>query len=207
MKKRLYWQINENIRAPKLRVIGGDGKQLGILTKEEAIDRARQKGLTLVEIAPKAKPPVVKIVDFGKFRYQEEKKLRTQAKKTKVSELKEVRFSPFIAENDYNTRLEKVKEFLAEKNKVKITVVFKGRQMGSKQFGYNLVKRIVDSLGKNIAIDMNPKFLGRYLTTIVSPVNKPISKKEKKEKKETKKKKEEKKDAKTKNKKVTDKKI
>lgn len=182
MKKKLYWLIDEKIRAIELRVIGPDGKQLGILKKEDALKKAKEMKLQLVEIAPMAKPPVAKIVDFGKFRYQEEKKYRKEALKTKGSELKEVRFSPFIAENDYNTRLEKIKEFLGKKNKVKVTVVFKGKQMQSKQFGYGLIKKIYDHLEGEIAIDMEPKFLGRHLVTIISPLNKPIEKKEKNDK-------------------------
>jgi len=175
LKKKLYWLIDEKIKAPELRVIDSDGKQLGILKKEEAVKKAREEGLSLVEIAPMAKPPVAKIIDFGKFRYQEEKKQRKEALKTKGSELKEIRFSPFIAENDYNTRLERVKEFLRKKNKVKITVVFKGTQMNSKQYGYNLIKKIIESLKDTVAIDMEPKFLGRHLITIISPLNKPVS--------------------------------
>jgi translation initiation factor IF-3 len=171
-KFNLFWRTNEQIHAPEVRVIGEDGKQLGILKREKAIETAKKKGLTLVEIAPNAKPVVCKIVEFGKFRYREEKKFRAQIRKTKVSELKEVRFSPFIAENDYITRLKKVKEFLAEKNKVKLTVVFMGRQMGSKPFGYNLLRRIVSELGDSISVDMEPKFLGRNLMMIISPLSK-----------------------------------
>lgn len=182
MKKKLYWLINDRIKSPELRVVGSDGKQLGILKKEEALKKAKESGLTLVEIAPMAKPPVAKIVDFGKFRYQEEKKVKKEALKTKSSELKEIRFSPFIGESDYNTRLKRVKEFLTEKNKVKVTVVFKGQQMNSKQFGYDLLKKIYKSLGNSISIDMEPKFLGRHLVTIISPVNKPIIKKDEKNK-------------------------
>lgn len=182
MKRKLYWLINERIKSPELRVIGSDGKQLGILKTEVALRKAKELELTLVEIAPMAKPPVAKIVDFGKFRYQEEKKLRKEALKTKGSELKEIRFSPFIAESDYNTRLKRVKEFLSDKNKVKVTVVFKGQQMGSKQFGYDLLKKVYQSLGNTIAIDMEPKFLGRHLVTIISPVNKPAVKKEENDK-------------------------
>ena len=100
MKKKLYWQIDDRIKSPELRVIDSDGKQLGILKKEEALEKARELGLTLVEIAPMAKPPVAKIVDFGKFRYQEEKKFKKEALKIKGSELKEIRFSPFIAEKE-----------------------------------------------------------------------------------------------------------
>ncbi len=168
-KTNTFWRTDYQIRASQLRVIGSDGKLIGVLSKDEAVKKAKDEGLTLVEIAPNAVPPVAKIVDFGKFRYQEEKKLRKQSKGTKGGELKEIRFSPFIAENDYNTRLERVKEFLAEKNKVKIVVVFLGRQMGSKPFGYKLIERIKTDLGDNIAIDMEPKFLGRHLITIISP--------------------------------------
>ena len=111
-------------------------------------------------------------MDFGKFRYHEEKKLREQQKKSKTAELKEVRFSPFIAENDYNIRLTKVKEFLAQKNKVRLVVVFRGQQMGSKRFGYELLKRLLNELGNSVAVDMEPKFFGRHLIMIVSPLTK-----------------------------------
>lgn len=169
---KIFWRINENIRAPELRVIGEDGKQLGVLTREKALDTAKTKGLTLVEIAPNANPPVAKVVEFGKFRYQEEKKLKSQQKRAKVAELKEIRFSPFIAEGDYKTRFTRVKEFLEEKNKVRLVVVFTGPQMRSRQFGYDLLKKITQELGDNIAVDMQPKFLGKHLMMIVSPLSK-----------------------------------
>ena len=161
-----------NIHAPKVRVIGENGKQLGVLTITEALEKAKEAELDLVEIAPKAVPPVVKIIKFGKFKYLEEKKLKAQKKKTKSSETKEVRFSPFIGEADYNTRLGRIKEFLAEKNKVRRVVKFKGRQMGSKQFGYKLIERMLADLGDSVTIDMNPKFVGRHLTTVISPISK-----------------------------------
>lgn len=158
-------------------MIGADGKQLGVMKTAEAIAKARKENMTLVEIAAKATPPVAKIVEFGKFRYTEEKKLRKQQKKAKSGELKEIRFSPFIAEKDYETRMKRVREFLEDKNKVKVVVVFMGRQMGSKDFGYGLIKRIVQDLGNSIAMDMEPKFLGRHLVTIISPVLKKTVKK------------------------------
>ncbi len=177
-KSNLFWRINEDIRSPEIRVIGSDGKQLGILRTSEAISKAREENLTLVEVAPKASPPVAKIVEFGKFRYREEKKLKQQQKKAKSGELKEIRFSPFIAEKDYETRFNRVREFLKNKNKVKVVVVFMGRQMGSKDFGYGLIRRIIQDLGDGIAIDMEPKFLGRHLVTIISPVLKKYAKNE-----------------------------
>lgn len=177
----LFWRTDEAIRAPEVRVIDSEGKQLGVLKREEALEKAKKAGLTLVEIAPKAVPPVAKIVEFGKFRYQEEKKAREREKKTKGGDLKEIRFSPFIAENDYNIRLGRVKEFLSEKNKVRLVVVFKGKQMGSKQFGFNLLRKLVNELGESIAIDMEPKFLGKHLIMIVSPTTKRIIKEPKEE--------------------------
>ena len=173
MKTGLFnWRLNNQIRAPEVRVIGADGKQLGILKTNEALSKAHEAGLDLVEIAPNAKPPVTKIVELGKFRYQEEKRLQKLKKKAKSSELKEVRFSPFIANHDYQTRLDKVREFLDESNKVKIVVVFMGKQMGSTNFGYELLKRIKDDLGNRIAIDMEPKFFGRHLAMVISPIKK-----------------------------------
>jgi len=139
----------------------------------EAIKIASKRGEDLVEIAPNAVPPVTKIIEYGKFRYQQEKKLKEQLKKQKNSELKEVRFSPFIGEADYQTRLKRLREFLNDNNKVKVVVVFKGRQLDSKKFGYALIERVTNEVGRDtIAIDMKPKFLGRHLVTVVSPLSK-----------------------------------
>ena len=169
-KNKLFWRTDGAIRSAEVRLIGSDGKQIGVVKTTDALSKAKEEGLTLVEIAASAKPPVAKIVDFGKFRYQEEKKLRKQSKGAKGGELKEIRFSPFIGEADYEVRIKRVREFLGEKNKVKVVVVFLGRQMGSKPFGYKLIERIKGDLGENISVDMEPKFLGRHLITIISPV-------------------------------------
>ena len=167
----VYWRVDNNIRAPEVRVIGSDGKQVGVMKTSEAIKKAQAESLSLVEIAPLAKPPVAKIVDFGKFKYQEEKKARKVQKGVKGGDTKEIRFSPFIAENDYNVRLGRVKEFLGDKNKVRLVVVFRRPQLGKKDFGYNLLGKIVNDLGReNVGIDMEPKFLGRNLMMIISPV-------------------------------------
>lgn len=165
MKKKFYWRTNNQIQSQTLRVIDSDGKQIGLMEKGEALSLASQKGLDLVEIAPNAKPPVAKIIEFGKFLYQEGKKQKRTVKRT---DLKEIRFSPFIAENDFQTRLVRVKEFLKEKNKVKLTVVFTKRQLGSKSFGYKIIERVLENL-EGVHIDMEPKFFGKYLSTIISP--------------------------------------
>lgn len=173
MKKyNLFWPSNEQIRGSKLRVIGSDDKQIGVLSRDKALELAKKEGLDLLLIVEKADPPVAKIVDYGKHRYREEKKLRETQKKSKTGELKEVRFSPFIADNDYQTRLKRIKEFLTDKSKVRLVVVFKGRQMGSKQFGYGLFRKILLELGDGINVDMEPKFLGRKLAMVISPTNK-----------------------------------
>lgn len=168
------WRINLQIKAPEVRLIGPDGKQIGVVSVSDALKKAEEEGLDLIEIAPKAKPPVAKITELGKFRYEEEKRLKKQKVGSKGSDLKEIRFSPFIAQHDYNVRVDRAKEFLADKNKVKLVIAFKGRQMGRKQFGYDLLEKIKSSLGDQIVVDMAPKFLGRHLAMIVSPTNKPL---------------------------------
>lgn len=143
---------------------------------------AKKEGLDLVEIAPKASPPVVKIIDFGKFKYQEEKKQKKAKKGSKSADLKEVRFSPFIGEADYNTRLTRVNGFLKDGDKVRAVVKFKGRQMGSKAFGYNLFKKLLSEVTTEVNIDMEPKFVGRHLSMVISPMSKGKSKKPKESK-------------------------
>lgn len=166
-----YWRLNERIPANTLRVLDSEGKQIGVISKDEALKLAKEKGIDLIEIAPKAEPPVAKIIEFGKFKYQEEKKQKEAQKKSKPSDLKELRFSPFIGEGDYQTRIRRIDEFLKDKNKVKLSVYFKIKQLGSKQFGYNIFNRVLKDLGDGVNIDMKPKFLGRNLLMIISPTN------------------------------------
>ena len=182
--RKKFWAINHQIRASEVRVIGKDGKQLGVMSITKARDEAKKANLDLVEIAPKARPPVTQIVDFGKFKYQEEKKLKKQSKgKSRGTEVKEVRFSPFIGEADFNTRLARVNGFLAEGYKVRPVVKFKGRQMGSKQYGYKVLTNLVDNLEHNVVVDMEPKFLGRHLSMVISPSHKARGGNKKEEKK------------------------
>jgi len=187
-KTKIYWRVNQGIHAPKVRVIDEKGKQVGVLSVPEALKKAKKAELDLVEIAPKAKPPVTKIIDFGKFKYQEEKRLKKAKIRAKAAEVKEIRFSPFIGEADYNTRLERVNEFLGDGDKARLVVKFKGRQMGSKQFGYNLLKRVLEEVKTEVNIDMEPKFLGRHLVMVISPMSKNKTKNENKTKIKNKKK-------------------
>lgn len=174
MKKSLKYRVNEQIKAPSLRVIGGDGKQVGVVTLKDALALAQKENLSLIEIAPTANPPVAKLSDLGKFLYQEEKKERKEHLKNKGGEIKEIRFSPFIAENDYLMRFKRVQQFLAEKDKVRLVVAFRGPQMRSRSFGYNLLDRIVKELGETAAVDMKPKFLGKHLIMGISPTVKAV---------------------------------
>lgn len=176
-KQKLFWRTDYGIRAPSLRVVDSEGKLLGVLGKDEAIKRAKEANLTLVEIAPNAEPPVAKIVDFGKFKYSEEKKAREAAKKVKGGGVKEIRFSPFIAENDFKTRIGRIKEFFEDKNKVRVVVVFRGPQMRVKNTGYDVINKIKAEFGDNVITDMPPKFLGKHLVTVISYVK--VSKKAK----------------------------
>lgn len=170
MNKNNRWKLNNQINVPEVRVIGSDDKQLGVIKTSEAIKIAKDEGKDLIEIAPNAVPPVAKIMEFGKFRYIQEKKEKEQKKKSKPSEVKEVRFSPFIEEGDYKTRVNRTNQFLKGNDKVRIVIVFKGRHMESKPFGYALTKRILSDLNYDYVIDMEPKFLGRHLAMVISPV-------------------------------------
>jgi translation initiation factor IF-3 len=171
-KVNLNWKINEQIRAPELRVVSFDGKQLGVMKREEALAKAKEEGVDLIEIAPMAVPPVVKIIEFGKFRYQEEKKAKKEKKGKAPSDIKEVRFSPFIADHDFENRLERIREFLGDRHKVRIVVKFGGRQMGSKNFGYKVVDKVISTVGMEINVDSEPKFIGRQLICVISPLGK-----------------------------------
>lgn len=152
-----------------MRVIDEEGKQIGVIPTAEAQQLAKDKELDLVEIAPEAKPPVVKITDFAKFQYLEEKKQKEARKKTKETEVKEVRFSPFIGEHDKDTNLKKIRKFLKDGDLVKITIVFKGRQMGHTEFGPKLLQRIMAELGGIAQQDREARFEGRRFSTVIKP--------------------------------------
>lgn len=167
----VFWRVNQNIRAERLRVIGPDGKQLGIFSLSEALAEANELELDLVEIAPTTKPPVAKIINFAKFKYQEEKRLReAKLKEKKGTELKEIWLTPFMADNDYRVRLGRIKEFLEDNHKVRVTVRFTFRQMVHREFGYEILKKVVADTGEISKIDQEPKFLGRQLMMMLTPV-------------------------------------
>lgn len=171
MGKKFY-RINQYIRSQQLRVIGEDGKQIGILTLTEAQEKARQVELDLVEIAPNASPPVAKIIDFKKFLYQEEKKEREAKKKIKGGETKEIRVAPFTAEADLDFRIRRAEEFLREGNKVRISVRFLGRQLGKQEFGYQILRKFTEALNNDAQPEGEAKWLGRNLVLFLKPIKK-----------------------------------
>ena len=176
-----FYRVNERIFAVTLRVIDFEGKQIGLLTKAQALEKARELGLDLVEIAPKANPPVAKIIDFKKFLYQEEKKKREEKRKSKGSETKEVRFGPFMNDHDLEVMVRRAREFLEDGNKVKLVVRFAGRQITHPEFGQNILEKAIGQLSEISKIDREKHFEGRQLIVILSPERKKNVKEEKKE--------------------------
>lgn len=150
-------------------MVGEDGEQIGILKKEEALDRARQAGLDLVVVAEKAKPPVAKIIAFAKFRYEQKQKEAAGRKKAKSVEIKEIRFTPFIAEGDYNQRIKKAVKFLEGRDKVRLTVKFVGRQITRKEFGQKLLTKAIEELSDISKVEFPPRLQGKLLYTQLQP--------------------------------------
>lgn len=166
---RKFYRINERIFANTMRVLDKDGKQIGVLSKYEALQKARSENLDLVEIAPMASPPVAKIIDFNKFVYQEEKKKKEEKKKSKSSETKELRLGPFIDDHDFMVVMKRGREFLGDGNKVRFVVKFAGRQITHPEFGEQILERTIDELSDISKIEREKHFEGRQLIVILSP--------------------------------------
>jgi len=166
---RKFYRVNERIFALQLRVLDAEGKQIGVLSKFEALQTARSQGLDLVEVAPMAKPPVAKIVDFKKFLYQEEKKKREEKKKAKVSETKEVRLGPFMSENDLGVMVKRAREFLENGDKVRFVVFFAGRQITHPEFGHRVLDKAISDLSDISKVERERHLEGKKLITLVTP--------------------------------------
>lgn len=167
-----YYRLNQNIQAKEVRLIDASNKQIGVVTIEEARNQARNAGLDLVEIASSASPPVVKIVDFKKFKYEEAKKERLARKKTHETDTKEVWLGPLISPHDLETRLRRAKEFLTEGDRVKLTVRFSGREMAHPEFGHEVLKKSEQFLAEIGSKDGEPRFFGRNLSLSFNPIRK-----------------------------------
>jgi len=163
-------RTNERIRAPQVQVISNDGKNLGTLPTQEGINIAKQKGLDPIEISPNANPPVCKIIDIGKYKYDLQKKANKAKKKQKIINLKEIKLRPVTEIHDYNFKIKNAQKFLTKGDKVKFTVQFRGREMQHTNLGHELMDRIIQdtaSLGK---IEIEPKFEGRQIIMIIQPL-------------------------------------
>jgi translation initiation factor IF-3 len=153
----------------EVRLVEADGSQGGIVPVEEALKKAQELGLDLVEVAPTAKPPVCRIMDFGKFLYQQKKKTHESKKKQKIIHVKEVKFRPNIDEHDYDFKLKNAVRFLGEGDKVKATVQFRGREMARTDLGHKLIRRLTEDLGENAVLESSPEMAGNRMHVIYGP--------------------------------------
>ena len=155
-----------------MRVIGADGEQIGVLTRDDALNMAIEQGLDLVEIQPTADPPVCRIMDFGKFKFEQQKKAHAAKRKTKQVEIKELKFRPSTEDGDYAVKLRNLRRFLEEGDKVKIVVRFKGREMAHTELGEQMVKRIQGDVLEEAVIESFPRFEGRQMVMMIAPKKK-----------------------------------
>ena len=167
-------RINGEIHAPEVRLIGIDGEQLGIVKLAEAFRLSEQHDVDLVEIAPTAQPPVCRLMDYGKFRYQEQKRQHDARLKQKVIQVKEVKFRPATDEGDYQVKLRNVKRFLEDGDKCKVTLRFRGREMAHQELGMRVLERVRDDLGDSCQVESMPKLEGRQMIMVLSPKKKPV---------------------------------
>lgn len=162
-------RINEEIRAREVRVIGSDGEQLGIMSGREAQQLAYEKHLDLVEIAPTAKPPVCRIMDYGKYRYEQQKREKESRKKQKTFDIKEVKLRPGIEEHDFNVKFKNAVRFLKDGDKVKVTIMFRGRELSHPELGEVLLNKMAAQLKEMAVVERQPKLEGKNMIMIVAP--------------------------------------
>lgn len=165
-------RVNDEITAPEVRVIGASGEQLGIFPLRQALQMAEEAEVDLVEIAPLAKPPVCRLMDYGKFKYQEAKRAAEAKKKQKIVEVKEIKFRPATDENDYQIKLRNVIKFLGEGDKAKITLRFRGRELAHQEYGMRMLERIKNDLAQVAVVEQFPKMEGRQLVMVLAPAKK-----------------------------------
>nr|WP_254005516.1 translation initiation factor IF-3 [Enterococcus gallinarum] len=163
--------VNDGIRARELRLIDQNGEQLGVKSKAEALQIAERANLDVVLVAPNAKPPVARIMDYGKYRFEQQKKDREARKKQKVINIKEVRLSPTIDVNDFNTKLRNARKFLEKGDKVKASIRFKGRAITHKEIGQKVLDRLAEETADLASVEQKPKMDGRSMFLVLSPKN------------------------------------
>jgi translation initiation factor IF-3 len=165
-------RINEMIRVPQVRLIGDDGNQIGVVSRDEALNYARQRDLDLVEVAPDARPPVCRVLDYSKYKYEQEQKAKAARKHQKQVHVREIKLRPKIATNDYETKKGHVRRFLDSDNKVKITIMFRGREMSHPERGEALLMKLAEDVKDLGVVEQRPNQDGRNMTMLLGPVKK-----------------------------------
>ncbi|MEL6961302.1 MAG: translation initiation factor IF-3 [Pseudomonadota bacterium] len=163
------YRINDSIEAQEVRLVDANGEMAGVVALPAALERAIQAGLDLVEVSPNAKPPVCKILDYGKFKYEAQKKANAARKKQRVIEVKEIKMRPNIDDNDYNTKMRKVHAFLEEGDKVKVTMRFRGRELAHQNIAMRVLERVREEVGETAKIEQFPRMEGRQMIMIMAP--------------------------------------
>ena len=167
MNRQPETRVNERIRVPQVRVIGDDGSQLGVLPVREALTLAQSKGLDLVEVSPTARPPVCRIMDYGKFKYEQNLRARKAKKKQHHTHLKEIKMRPKIDDHDYDFKMRHARDFLGERDKVKFTITFRGREMAHTEIGHELMRKILAELADVAIVESFPRQEGRSINAVV----------------------------------------
>ena len=162
-------RVNEQIEAEKVRVVNADGEMVGVISKEEGIEIAVEAGLDLVEVSPNADPPVCKVLDYGKYKYEAQKKANEARKKQKVIDVKEIKMRPGIDEHDYQVKMRSVRRFLDEGDKVKMTIRFRGREMAHQELGMKVLDRVREDVDELAKVEQFPKSEGRLMTMVIAP--------------------------------------
>jgi translation initiation factor IF-3 len=162
-------RVNETIQSSSVRVVGAEGELLGVMSLDQALEQADAAGLDLVEVSPNAEPPVCKILDYGKFKYQAQKKANEARKKQKVMDVKEIKMRPGIDQHDYETKMKAVHKFLDEGDKVKVTIRFRGREFLHQQLGLQVLFKVRDEVEEKAKVEAIPKMEGRQMVMVLSP--------------------------------------
>ena len=168
-KKDISFRTNEQITASEVRVISSNGKQLGIISIREALYHAEDEGFDLVEVSPDAKPPVCKIVDYGKLKYKEQKSKKEAKKKQKTIEVKEIKMRPGIDKHDYEVKIKALSKFISGGNKVKVSLRFRGREMEHQNLGMELLKKLTEEVSEYAKIEIHPKPVGKQIMMVLVP--------------------------------------
>jgi translation initiation factor IF-3 len=163
-------RINERIRVPEVRLIGDDGEQVGVLKIEDALAYAQQRDLDLVEVAAEARPPVCRVLDYSKYKYEQEQKVKAARKHQQQITIREIKFRPKIAQHDYDTKKGHVERFLRHQDKVKVTIMFRGREMAHPERGQVILDRLADELSELAVVEQRPTQDGRNMTMMLAPV-------------------------------------